>query len=386
MIPTGAVPLRTGRLVRGTAGGATTELAILLLILVPLTLYSFYLQSALYHQLEVQETVISTVWDYSTRSWVKEVYEDPLHEVDGYNRVTFADHTSTFVDERRVIPKPAMSKQSEAEHHNQAFAHVCWCDGKSEPDCGSHGSEATHDQKDYDDRTEAQQVSCANKKNAGSSLYFLDTNFNVPWFHIGYTHPQAGVVTCWAKGWLYNYVIGPPQSTLSQRGGEYTELTFRGGDTSGQGKAVHSIGKSGTNILLRDRAALMVDTWAIADTRNLNLSVVGSTPNKQFFNRTNRIFTNPLHYFSVTGKVNSYKNAAKPFVNVWTGWFLWFPQTMIPGNLGMQNPNALQMITRPAGAKVGGFFTTPFYDEDQRAYQERGRHYLGTKNTGENPY
>ena len=50
---------------RGERGGAMVELAVLMLIFVPLILLPMYFQDAIRYKLDYQESVYSTAWDFA---------------------------------------------------------------------------------------------------------------------------------------------------------------------------------------------------------------------------------------------------------------------------------------------------------------------------------
>ena len=53
---------------RRTRGGAMVEFVLLNIVLIPLFLYAIFLMDAAYLKLDLQETVVSGVWDFSQRN------------------------------------------------------------------------------------------------------------------------------------------------------------------------------------------------------------------------------------------------------------------------------------------------------------------------------
>jgi len=118
---------------RNQAGAAMVEFSILMLVFVPCLLYGFFLADASYHQLEVQETVISTSWDFSQRTQQSEDISGGLNghinAVQAANRAEYSDHTSSFEDMNDL------TGQNEG-YHNQLAAKSSW-DSESGTDYAS---------------------------------------------------------------------------------------------------------------------------------------------------------------------------------------------------------------------------------------------------------
>lgn len=57
--------MKTTQRMQRRRGGATVELAIMMVFLIPTFLYSLFLDDLLNFKLEMQETIVSTPWDYN---------------------------------------------------------------------------------------------------------------------------------------------------------------------------------------------------------------------------------------------------------------------------------------------------------------------------------
>ncbi len=282
------------------------EFSILMLVLVPLLLYGFFLGDAAYHQLEVQETVISTTWDVSQRnaqvssggpSGHGSVNNSASSSTEGAtatgtqaggaelavvvsaNRLEYSDHTSSFDD-------PNDLAGNTIEHHNQFATHACFL---------SSGGNGT----DYDN-VNATEVSCT-----------LDPVGDLAWMTIvpglppavgGLAHPgyqygksdlnKGGTVHCWAKANVYNFIV--PEAFMQ----DHTDVAMTDKTDHTDISTVHSIKGSGVNVFLRDQAGLSFDTWAIENAGSLpdcpsgGDSCIGKTvdPSNEFYRRVNKVY------------------------------------------------------------------------------------------------
>lgn len=233
---------------RSERGAAMVELAILMLVLVPLFLFGISLSDVAYHRLEVQEAVVSTIWDFSQRNG--EPVGSSSHDanagaevaaVQGYNRIMFADHTSAYDD-------PADLHGGLEFHHTQFGVHACFL-GR-----GGDGSP-------YSDTSRSSQITCAVDPSGDSDWLVSGKQF------AGSELTKGGLVHCWAKAWLYNFLI-PEQFMQDHSAVALTEKTQHAGNPgmTGGKDNVHAILGSGgvkSNMFIRDQVAISFDTWGI---------------------------------------------------------------------------------------------------------------------------
>ena len=83
---------------RAQRGGASVELAVLLVLLVPALLYVTLLQDLLMAKLENLEIVTSSPWDFAPFAHRRLAGEEVSHAVQVLNRRTYLDHTSAWND------------------------------------------------------------------------------------------------------------------------------------------------------------------------------------------------------------------------------------------------------------------------------------------------
>lgn len=106
-------------------GAAAVETAVLMIVLVPLIMYTLFLEDLLFYKLDLAEAVLATPWDLTGLDYRKDKattsVSDQVEAVQHVARLTFADHSSahnTYSDETR---------DTEGEDHHQALgAHQCW--------------------------------------------------------------------------------------------------------------------------------------------------------------------------------------------------------------------------------------------------------------------
>lgn len=365
-------------------GAAVTETAVMMFIMIPLTLFVMFTSDAVYHLLEVQEAVIATVWDFSVADYgsSKEpgkaagTWSGIEGTTSGMNRLQYADHDGSFTNEQRITASMKFSEDGHMLHHNQAFGHVCWCNGPS--DCG--GTSA------YNDNNRSQQIRCRISRGGSADSFSLDFLGGTSRFRDNWQ--AGGTVECWAKGWLYNYLIGE-KFIADFPAAEKIPLFNKKRRTA---DSIHqNQNQTATaDILLRYRAALLVDSWAITTGAKTDLADTDSA----FYQRSNTVFTNIMWYGPAIAGVMGYAGQAR---SKQCGNVVAAP-TNIPGMSGIvgpkipqflpeliafPNPLGLWMVTK-YGSSVGAykndkFHTTPLYDDFGRAFNNRGMYYLGSR-------
>ncbi len=119
-------------------GAAAVETAILMVVLIPLIMYSAFLGDLLTYRLDQDEAVYSSPWDFAAWDYrhVDQILTsdyDPANEkanssdtsvtglMNKWNRITYADHSSannTYSDWNYDA--------NDSAHHQAATAHECW--------------------------------------------------------------------------------------------------------------------------------------------------------------------------------------------------------------------------------------------------------------------
>ncbi len=106
---------------RSNRGGATVELAVLMIVLIPTIMYTMYLEDLLYFKFDLEETVVSSAWDYANADFRKNKGGDISGTVRQSAMQTFWDHTSAW----NSYADPNYDAK-ETVHHQEMTAHQCW--------------------------------------------------------------------------------------------------------------------------------------------------------------------------------------------------------------------------------------------------------------------
>ena len=242
---------------RRQSGSAMVEFSILMLAFVPCMLYGFFLSDAAYHQLEVQETVVSTMWDFSQRNAQPEdqytgstSMASAIAAVQAANRGEYVDHTSAFDD------TSTMTETNEAVFNTFA-AKAAWTGTSGvayDALSGAGGTQVTCSDQGSPDLAWTDfglsQSAVGGLMNQLNPLHQFgaDTTYNI-----------AGSVNCWAGAVVYNFLV--PQQFMQ----DFSAVNLTNQTNHQAGDTVHTINGSGTNVFLRDRAQIAFGTWAIDD-------------------------------------------------------------------------------------------------------------------------
>ncbi|MFO0597227.1 MAG: hypothetical protein U0228_18080 [Myxococcaceae bacterium] len=263
------------RLVKRARGAAAVELAITMVVLVPLMFFALFLQDFVYYRLNGQEPVLNAQLDHVTPDYMN---NDP--DVGGQNRLKYCDHTSAYDSYEQGYDCNGDSggggggaggpggvtggSAAKIGHHHATGAHQCWLGG-------------------------GQQLQCGNSKTGGIEIV---TGTAMTEFHAtGWN--KGGLMTCSAQLNVFNWII-PRQ--INQEGGwlwskkantNKTQYGKKGGG-SRQGETqwddnaygigdVHTDGSStgsnsgvgdgesemGSWLMSKEELAQLVDPWAL---------------------------------------------------------------------------------------------------------------------------
>jgi hypothetical protein len=123
---------------RSARGSAAVETAILMIVLIPLIMYTLFLEDLLSYKLDQEETVLSAPWDFAHHDYrhkPQAATDSITARVVGQTRTadmqTYWDHTSswnTYSDPDYDAKDPDMA--GGGGHHQALAAHQCWLGGK----------------------------------------------------------------------------------------------------------------------------------------------------------------------------------------------------------------------------------------------------------------
>ena len=214
---------------RTPRGSAAVELAALMITLVPLAMYTLYLEDLLFYHLDQQETVVSTPWDFVHGDYRKVARTQILGNAQTLTKQTYWDHTSawnTYAD--------ATADGHDTKHHQALAAHQCWMAiGGKQVECEWNGSLGLGAETDS----------------------VFDRN-------------RGGLVSCGAILGVQNYFL--PDKLIGGAKITYgNSKRFTG--QSGDGK-IHDNAHEDTWLFAEERSGMLQDSWAINRVR-------GSDPN-----------------------------------------------------------------------------------------------------------
>jgi hypothetical protein len=362
--------------------------------------FTMFMFDALYHHLEAQEAVYATTWDLSTRGWgrckspnTNSFYsagnaqpegQRHLDQVGGYNRIEYGDHTAAYIDTGDLIAGPAMSSANHMLHHSQAFGHACWCQGENGNKCNDPAT-------DYSDKTTSTQVRCKFDRGTSAESY-LDLTGGAAAYRDAWS--EGSVAECWGKEWLYNYIVGQhflrDAANFGKAGDEFNRTRHAESD-------IHTINPDpNLDILLRDRSGLLVDTWAISEgednggtmtVKGDNVDVGSTSPDDCFYNRSNTMFQYTPWYGLVTAAMANYVSqcASKELAIVPAVPYAGMSLGISPNILGLWmnvqhqdwNTTNKDQYKAPNDFLFGTmYYTTPLVDDDETAFDARGKYYL----------
>lgn len=256
---------RTSRTSSRRRGAALVETVLLMLVLIPLLLYAFFLMDAAYMKLDLQESVVSSVWDISTlngendtqqsrkryrEDTPKDRGEDPdprpsdWKKTAGWvksfhaSRSSYSDHTSAF-DDGAEVGSPGFGdvnringNENHPKHHKIYFA-------------------AQYTYRFVDTAGSDTQFKCSMEDDLG---WGADP---VVFKRFGDSISAGGAVRCDAKGFIYNYIM--PEKLFTQ----FTDVNLSNLTTRARGSDSHDYQGTGRNIVASEKGSVYFNTWAL---------------------------------------------------------------------------------------------------------------------------
>ena len=258
---------------RNVRGAAAVEMAITMVVLIPLIFFALFLEDFVYYRLNGQEPLISAAWDHITPD-----YMTVAPDVGGMNRLKYCDHTAAYDSYQQQFDCQGAGGAEEPEegdgysatggsdkigHHHATGAHQCWLGG-------------------------GQQLKCSIDKSGGMEIVAGDamTGF------FGSAWNRGGIANCSAQLNVFNWII--PQG-ISQGGGwlwskkkltNHTQFGKKGGgsragekgwsdeygiaDAHKDGAGIQATDAPGDGdkdmgswLLSKEKHAMLVDPWAL---------------------------------------------------------------------------------------------------------------------------
>lgn len=172
-------------------GAAAVEMAITMVVLIPLIFFAIFLQDFVYYRLNGQEPLVGAQWDHVTPDYMKN-----KPDVGGMNRLKYCDHTAAYDSYNRDFDcAGAPGGADEADtgdgdgasasggsagvgHHHAVGAHQCWLGGGKQIRCGI-------------------DTNAGIQLNAGTAMQEYHVS---PW-------NKGGLATCTAALNVFNFII-----------------------------------------------------------------------------------------------------------------------------------------------------------------------------------
>jgi hypothetical protein len=254
--------------VRRPRGAAAVELAVTMILLVPLIMYTLFLEDLLAYKLEEQEPTIVAGWDHITPD-----YQNDSPDVGGMNRLKYCDHTAAFDSYDQ-----AYDCNTDAVHHEAGTAHQCWM------------------------VSGAKQLECTNDTSLGTEILPAEQEF-LAW-HGAFN--KGGMARCTATLAVMNYFLPNKFFNWAAHSGSQREVTGKGklggeaAKTGSSNASVHSdaTGSEGAKsswVLKEEVFAVLDDPWALNVIRDT--SPIDSQIGHEFWDRASVYFDNGLTGF-----------------------------------------------------------------------------------------
>ncbi|QRK08213.1 hypothetical protein JQX13_51220 [Archangium violaceum] len=365
-------------------GAALVETALLMLVLIPLLLYAIFLMDAAYMKLDLQETVVSGLWDFSTRN--REAGKKDNERLDELAltsravRATYSDHTSAF-DDGAEVDAPGYGDTSRIrgnhdhqKHHKIYFAaqYTFRFDANVGPDT---------------------QFKCTVKED---SSWANDVTNVLPTF-ANSRYNAGGQVVCEATGYIYNYLL--PEKLFT----EFTEVKMSDLTKRGTGSDSHAYQGQGNNIIAKERGSLFFNTWALRtgsetgrldEKTDIGAREGGGDPQNvegPFYDRVVATYSDIPSYAAVTAASANFTSKAMSTdlmtavtAGARTREVAGLPNmagTFLVARYKPQSPGQKQQSPQDfIGGK--GYQSTPYSGVNNKyvnAYNKRGVHYMGCK-------
>ena len=316
------------RIGRQRKGSALVEFSILSVALVPLIMLPMYFQDAMRFQLDTQEAVASTVWDFC---------------FDNYETTSASSITG-----------------NKAANNQKRYSNL-WPSNTKEKASGQKAGP-------WADFSWNQQIQCS-VENPGwvskpySAFGVVDLAKK---FHKKYTN--GGLVTCTGSINVENYYI--PQKVSQE---------FEQQDLFAQGKDQVS--------LPTEKFAVLVDTWTIHEPDDCEKTGDG---NKPFYERAEFMWKKPLTYWIFTGAWWLYVAKLMPKLSLTA--IIWDDPTKLKlaaqhYDEGSSPGTPKQKHVEVSGRAEDEFWTIPYSTKDplkpfKETYDNRGMYYMGCKSFG----
>lgn len=256
-------------------GQATVELAVLMIVLLPLIFYTLFLEDLLQYNLDWQEAVVTPPWDYAFVDYTATSADTAATQqtddgdapaapavstnydglVQHTNRLTFCDHSSAYDSFNRDYDC------DDKTHHQALAAHQCWLvRGAKQVTCGTDGNVGRLISPEFD-KNNGGLSSCSAK--LGVQNYFI----------------------------IHKWALGNGNNAYDEKGGGQVAHNF----AKDNGGNVHSNARGGSSSnawvfgeRTSDSFGVLFDPWAL--NQLASLSPDAPKPGHKLYDRVNTYY------------------------------------------------------------------------------------------------
>lgn len=353
------------RPLKNQRGAASVEAALSMIIIVPVFLYSLFLDDLLRYAADLQEAVLSTPWDFTGQNYAptKRASMNPSPNLTGglrmdvqhFAREMFCDHESSGDSYDR-----ATDCDLQTHHDGHALAgHVCWVN------------------------PQAEQVTCDPVK--GEVGLLADKQFRQ--YKAGFAD-DSGMYECHGKEVVENYLM---PKTFLQKFSRTKQLSKENWKSKGTDYHANSeAGRDDTAYYLeKQHFALVADSWALnGDLRTAvpgdSLAIQPKDTEGDLYDRVEKSYTGSQLFKQFADQEKSF-NAAVVSKQLLSDGALFDNRTKPHVSLSKSGGVPTQAV-HEEGGKAVRYFNSPWKDGARDAYertsQARGSHYMGCKTEG----
>ncbi|MBX5482923.1 MAG: hypothetical protein IRZ16_13940 [Myxococcaceae bacterium] len=347
-------------------GAAMVEMALSMIVLIPVFLYTLFLNDLLKFRLDQQEATVSTLWDYTIQNYDQALptettdADNPGNRtaVQKYSRSTYCDHEGALDSDgsqQVTVQKGSSSYQSyvdcnhnggtSKDHHmGELAAHACWLG-------------------------QGKEVTCTSP----------DKNVGVVSAANGYAQKfqQGGMFTCSARLEVQNHLL--PQKFFNDSFSK-VDLTKHKYDVN-SGEDVHKYGSQGDSsnsyVFQEDTFSLLTDTWALTEVQNIDPGGKGKLQERAAY-----VYENvPALSFAWKGMAYIFTAAALQSQAVIVN-----PNHLLDVNVSIHARNGAPTKSVKQEGSNRSYFDSAWMDwaknNTQQTYNRRGDYYMGCRQAG----
>lgn len=317
---------------RRSRGAATVEMALSLLLIVPLFLYTVFMGDLLNYGMDQQEAVDSSPWD-ATLVIQTHNYKSIETAIQHNDEKMFCDHESG------IEITNAVDCSGTAHHLGHFASHQCWLNKY------------------------AQQIACVRDASVGQ--------FKDPSFKQYASNHNGGMITCSGREVVENYLI--PKTFLQS----FSKVDMAKKTWQGSNAQIHTNSQAGdmttAYYFAMDHLSVLVDSYALNVPQDVRPGQKSGSGDKQ------RIVADVKKVYMLAGATSGYLMAGLQFMMQLPSLVLPIGDDPLTPNVSMTPKFApAESIKQESGSSK--YFSSPWMTKYQQSYNKRGKYYMGCKN------